>query len=74
LVKLAESKKVDLPELSMEDMQAIDPRISAGVFDVLTVEQSVSSRRSFGGTAPDRVKEQVALWTAKLDDPSHNNA
>ena len=36
-------------------MQAVEPRITAGVFDVLTVERSVASRTSFGGTAPANV-------------------
>ncbi len=59
-VKLAEGKGCDLDQLSLEDLQGIEPKITNAVYDVLTVEASVSARQSFGGTAPVRVKEQVA--------------
>jgi argininosuccinate lyase len=62
LVALAESKGCDLPDLSLEDMQSVHGAITAGVFDVLGVENSVNSRISYGGTAPVRVREQVARW------------
>ncbi|WP_431856310.1 argininosuccinate lyase [Azospirillum sp.] len=58
-VKLAEDKGVKLAELSLADLQSIEPRIAQEVFQVLTVEASVASRQSFGGTAPTRVKEAV---------------
>jgi len=47
-------------------MQTIEPRITEDVFSVLTVEASVASRRSYGGTAPERVAEQAARWLAAL--------
>ena len=56
LVKLAESKGVGLPELALAEMQAVEPAITRGVFGVLSVERSVASRTSFGGTAPRRVR------------------
>jgi argininosuccinate lyase len=59
LVKTAEDAGCDLADLSLETMQAVDPRIDASVYDVLTVEASVSSRTSFGGTAPERVAAAV---------------
>ena len=59
-VKLAESKQCDLGELSLADMQTIEPRINQDVFSVLTVEASAASRKSFGGTAPDNVRVQAA--------------
>ncbi|HYD64030.1 argininosuccinate lyase [Azospirillum sp.] len=59
-VKLAEDKGVKLSGLSLEDMRSIEPRITSEVFQVLTVEASVASRLSFGGTAPTRVREAVA--------------
>ncbi len=62
LVALAESKGCDLPDLSLEDMQSVHADITQGVFDVLGVENSVASRMSYGGTAPARVREQVARW------------
>jgi argininosuccinate lyase len=55
-VKAAEEAGVMLDGLSLDALQAIDGRIDGRVFDVLSVEASVSSRRSLGGTAPERVK------------------
>lgn len=55
-VKAAEEKGVMLDGLTLEELVAVDPRIDARVFDVLSVEASVSSRTSLGGTAPVRVK------------------
>ena len=66
LVKLAEDKGCDLPDLSLGDMQAVDPAITADVFSVLGVENSVRSRQSFGGTAPDQVRAQIARWRARM--------
>jgi argininosuccinate lyase len=61
-VALAESKGCDLAELSLEDLQAIHAAITADIFNVLTVEASVASRKSFGGTAPSEVRKQIAWW------------
>ncbi len=66
LVALAEGKGCDLPDLPLAEMQAVHGQITEAVYDVLTVEASVASRRSFGGTAPDRVREQVAAWKERL--------
>jgi argininosuccinate lyase len=66
-VKAADDAGIDLADLSLETLQAIDVRIDERVFDVLTVEASVNSRTSHGGTAPVRVREQVARWKALLD-------
>ncbi|MGH1412357.1 MAG: argininosuccinate lyase [Pelagimonas sp.] len=66
LVALAESKGCDLPDLSLEDMQAENSAITDGIFDVLTVHKSVASRMSYGGTAPARVREQVTRWKEVL--------
>ena len=62
LVALAEKKGCDLPDLTLSDMQAVNPAISAGVFTVLGVHNSVASRQSYGGTAPDQVRAQIARW------------
>ncbi len=59
LVGLAEDRGCDLAELSLDEMQEADRRIDASVYDVLTVEASVASRSSYGGTAPERVAEAV---------------
>ncbi|MFC7396025.1 argininosuccinate lyase [Chelatococcus sp. GCM10030263] len=66
LVAEAERRGVALEELPLEALTAVEPRITAAVYDVLGVENSVKSRQSFGGTAPDRVKEQIAWWKARL--------
>ena len=56
LVKLAEDGGCDLADLSLEQMQAMDGRITDDVFSVLTVERAAASRSSFGGTAPAQVR------------------
>ena len=58
-VKAAEERGVRLDELPLDALQAIDTRIAAGVFDVLSVDASVASRTSFGGTAPANVRTAV---------------
>ncbi|KRS15387.1 argininosuccinate lyase [Roseovarius indicus] len=62
LVAMAEKKGCDLPDLSLEDMQSVHAAITGDVFDVLGVHNSVASRTSLGGTAPVRVREQIARW------------
>jgi len=66
LVSLAEKKKVDLSELSLQDMQKIEPAITKEVFKVLSVEASASSRVSLGGTAPKNVRREAKRWLKKL--------
>jgi argininosuccinate lyase len=66
LVKASEDRGCDLPELPLAVMQAEEPRITADVFAVLGVENSVRSRTSYGGTAPDQVRAQIARWRAAL--------
>jgi len=66
LVKLAEDKGCDLPDLSLAEMQTAHPGITADVFTVLGVENSVRSRQSYGGTAPDQVRAQIARWKGLL--------
>lgn len=68
LVALAESKDVGLEGLSLNDMQGVEPRITPDVIHVLGVEASVSSRVSYGGTAPKNVREQAARWQKLLRD------
>lgn len=58
-VRLAEAQGLDLPDLGLDQLQSIDPRITEDVFQVLTVEQSVASRTSFGGTSPNNVLDAV---------------
>ncbi|HET9069129.1 MAG TPA: argininosuccinate lyase, partial [Amaricoccus sp.] len=66
LVKLAEEQGVDLAGLELEAMRAVHPGILPEVFQVLGVENSVASRTSYGGTAPDQVRAQARRWREKL--------
>ncbi|MBB5713383.1 argininosuccinate lyase [Sphingomonas aerophila] len=59
VVKRAEELAVTLDALPLDEMTAIDRRIDARVFDVLSVDASVASRTSFGGTAPDNVRAAI---------------
>jgi argininosuccinate lyase len=66
IVGLASAKKVELEKLALAEMQAVEPRITAEVFDVLGVVNSVKSRTSYGGTAPVNVRKQAKRWLALL--------
>ena len=66
LVALAEQKGCDLPDLSLAELTSAHPGITQEVYSVLGVDNSVRSRVSYGGTAPDQVKAQVTRWKAAL--------
>jgi argininosuccinate lyase len=66
LVAMAEKKGCDLPDLSLADMQSAHAGITDEVYSVLGVHNSVASRQSFGGTAPDQVRARVAEWKTRL--------
>ena len=66
LVAMAEQKGVDLADLSLAEMRSVHDGISDDVFSVLTVDASVASRTSFGGTAPVNVAREAARWLAAL--------
>ena len=66
IVAKASDAKVPLEELPLADMQAIEPRITDAVISVLSVENSVKSRVSYGGTAPVNVREQALAWRKRL--------
>jgi argininosuccinate lyase len=66
LVAMAEARGVDLPDLSLADMQSVHGQITQDVFNVLGVHNSVASRQSYGGTAPRQVRAQIARWKEKL--------
>ena len=57
IVRLAEEKNCRLDQLSLAEMQAIDPRITQAIFTVLNPANAIASRTSFGGTAPGNVKK-----------------
>ncbi len=66
IVRLAEERGVDISELELAEMQSVEPRITDEIFNVLTVEASVASRRSYGGTAPENVAKTAAAWLETL--------
>jgi len=68
IVRLAEERGLALEAVPLAEMQAIEPRINEDIFNVLSVENSVSSRRSFGGTAPENVRAQASAWLQRLAD------
>lgn len=65
-VKRAEALGVDLAQLPLAEAQAIDARVTADALAALTIDASVASRTSYGGTAPVQVEGQVARWFARL--------
>ncbi len=66
LVARAEARGIDLAGLSLPEMQAEEPAITEQVYSVLTVDASVASRTSFGGTAPSNVAREAQRWLAAL--------
>jgi len=66
LVAKAEEKGCDLPDLSLKEMQKVNEKINADVFNFLGVQNSVASRQSYGGTAPKQVRKQIARWRQVL--------
>ena len=68
-VKLAEDIGVALDALSIDNLKGVDPRITEGVYSVLSVDASVASRTSYGGTAPSEVRQRIAeakIWLEQL--------
>jgi argininosuccinate lyase len=66
IVAAAEAAGLPLEKLPLERMQAIEPRITKAVFGVLSVERSVASRVTFGGTAPKNVTREAKKWLKRL--------
>jgi argininosuccinate lyase len=66
LVALAEKQSCDLHDLSLDDMLKVHPDITEDVYSVLGVENSVATRQSYGGTAPNQVRSQITRWKEKL--------
>ena len=66
IVRRAEETGATLETLSLAEMQKIEPAITNDVFAVLSLEASVNSRESPGGTAPWRVREQIGFWREKF--------
>jgi argininosuccinate lyase len=66
IVARAEQLGLALDALPMAEMQAIEPRLTEAVFDVLSPAASVASRTSFGGTAPANVRRMAKEWQERL--------
>lgn len=66
LVKLAEEKGCDLPELPIEEMKTVYSEINLSVYDILGVYNSTASRASYGGTSPTEVRKQIERWKGDL--------
>ncbi len=67
LVSEAEKRSCQLHELDLRIMQSFEPTITATVYDVLSVEKSIASRQSSGGTAPKEVQKQITWWRETLE-------
>ncbi|TPW27288.1 argininosuccinate lyase [Pararhizobium mangrovi] len=65
-VALADDRGCDLADLPLAELRKINPAITQAVYDVLTVDASVASRSSYGGTAPSEVRRQIAAWRERL--------
>jgi len=66
IVKYAEQQGVGLEQVPLEIMRQSEPAITQEVFEVLSVDNSVRSRTSYGGAAPDNVRAQAELWLKRL--------
>jgi argininosuccinate lyase len=70
IVAAAEAEGVTLEKLPLGAMQAVHPAITGQVFSVLSVDSSVRSRSSYGGTAPQNVRKMARAWTKRLEKAS----
>jgi argininosuccinate lyase len=64
---MAAGAGLPLHQVPLSDMKKIESRITKDVFGVLSVERSVQSRQSYGGTAPKNVRKQAGKWLARLE-------
>ena len=62
LVAMASARNINLHEIPLADMQKVEAQISQDIYNVLSAENSVNSRTSYGGTAPENVKHQALRW------------
>jgi argininosuccinate lyase len=74
LVALADRRGCKLAELPLEAMQGVEPRIDRQVYEVLSAERAVTSRKSFGGTAPARVRQAARSQRRRLGLPPEATA
>jgi argininosuccinate lyase len=67
IVAKAAEAGLPLDKLPLADMKKIESRITKDVFGVLSVEKSIRSRRSYGGTAPENVRKEAKKWLSRLE-------
>jgi len=67
IVAAVEAENLPLEKVPLAVMQAVEPRITDDVFTVLSPEKSVSSRKSYGGTAPQNVRKMAQSWRKRLE-------
>ncbi len=67
IVAEADRRDIGLEDLDLKDLQKVEPRITKAVFSVLSVEKSVASRVSYGGTAPQNVRKMARQWIKRLE-------
>lgn len=67
IVAAAEARGVELDRLPLSVMQEVEPRVTESVFSVLSVENAVKSRSSYGGTAPQSVRKMARTWIKRLE-------
>ncbi len=67
LVEVASKKNIKLSELSLDDLKKVNPKINKNVFKILSPENSIESRNSFGGTASREIKRQIRFWKRRLN-------
>ena len=66
LVLKAEKLDCDLKDLKLSEFKKIDPNIDNSIYKILSIENSVDIRTSYGGTSPSEVKKRVKEWKKKL--------
>ena len=66
-VALAESKKIDISELSLDELQSVDKRIKEDVLEVLNLKNSMNSRNSYGGTSTEQTNKQIEYFKNWLE-------
>ena len=66
-VEVASEKNIKLSELSLDDLKRVNPKINKNIFKILSPENSIESRNSFGGTASREIKRQIRFWKRRLN-------
>ncbi|MBD8891681.1 argininosuccinate lyase [Roseibium litorale] len=66
IVAIAVEQGIELHKVTLEEMQAVEPKITDEIFSVLSVDKSVRSRVSYGGTSPVNVRKQARRWLKDL--------